>query len=244
MGRELSHHESDVIKPRFTSTRRLCASNDQECAAFEAIELPKSHTLSSATTAYESEKIQTAASSGLQGPTTDMRPSTSSSPRLQSTPSKSLSLSTTASTSIPSPYYKCRIPAPDRPAITPSDRCRTQPRQSYRPPRLISLHRSRDSESRGPLLSSLPGAKATSTPSPPSSPAAPSPSPPPSGKAMASFTAPPGFANPSLSAFSSPSAPTSTHRMPLDRNPSSRPSSPTTSPTLTCGRIRLRTTCP
>jgi ankyrin repeat protein len=66
-GRELSHHESEAITSRFTSIGRLCASNSQERAAFEAIEFLKSYTPSSATIPHVSEIRDNIINSGKLG---------------------------------------------------------------------------------------------------------------------------------------------------------------------------------
>lgn len=66
-GRELSHHESEATTSRFTSIGRLCASNGQERAAFEAIEFLKSYTPSSATIPRISEIRDNIINSGKLG---------------------------------------------------------------------------------------------------------------------------------------------------------------------------------
>jgi len=65
--RELSQHESEAITSRFTSIGRLCASNDQERAAFEAIEFLKTYTPSSATIPHVSEIRENIIHSGKLG---------------------------------------------------------------------------------------------------------------------------------------------------------------------------------
>ena len=66
-GHELSHDETEAITSRFTSIGRLCANNDHERAAFEAIEFLQSYTPSSATIPHVSEIRDNIINSGKLG---------------------------------------------------------------------------------------------------------------------------------------------------------------------------------